>query len=214
MKPTLRRRAFLLSGLTAAASFGATTQAAGAQAAETITLWKLSADWGYPAGPKGKTRCKGRACYSHAANKLYLSEAHATAGRTHKCCVAQPCPIEIPVATYQRLTALPPATGAALADLRRPDVAAVIADATRETHSTSSADSPRVSSPERSRRTNDSKETGTAPSELAATGSSMVELVTVAGVLTATGVAATIVASRPSRIQCVPDRTSATTAER
>lgn len=205
MKSTLRRRAFLLSGLTAAATFGATTPAAGAQSAETVTLWKLSADWGYPAGPKGKTRCKGRACHSHAANKLYLSAAHATAGRTHKCCVAQPYPIEIPAATYERLTALPPATGAALADLRRPDVAAVIADTTDARPPGGTTGPPQEALTQRPTEPHDVAAQGARlPRELAATGSS-VELAAVAGGLAAMGTLVTLATRRRATAPAGPE---------
>ena len=65
-------------------------RAAGAAATtSTTTIWRLNAEWGYPAGPKNWTRCRCSTCHSHAANKVYRTEAAAIAGRLHPCCVCQ-----------------------------------------------------------------------------------------------------------------------------
>jgi LPXTG-motif cell wall-anchored protein len=72
-------------------------RAAGAAEAET-TVWRLDANWGYPIGPKAKTRCVCNACHKHAANKIFATEAAAAAGRIHICCLCQPVPFTIPAA--------------------------------------------------------------------------------------------------------------------
>lgn len=173
------RRRFLLVGL--GVGTAVTAAPAGASVPGTVTLWKLSADWGYPAGPKGRTRCKGRACHLHAANKVYATHDAAIAGRTHMCCVSQPYPIEVSADTYRALTALPSGGhGTDLADLRRPHVADILArgsstaveqSPTSPSHSGDGPAAPGpdgVSAPASGRRP---------PAELAATGVSSLALV-------------------------------------
>jgi len=89
---TIGRRRFL-TAVAAVMGGGVVTLVAGAEgarAAETVTLWRLNANWGYPVGPKDKTHCDCNACQVHAANKIYLTAAAALAGRIHVCCVCQP----------------------------------------------------------------------------------------------------------------------------
>ena len=89
---TIGRRRFL-TAVAAVMGGGVMTLvvgAEGARAAETVTLWRLNANWGYPVGPKNKTHCDCNACQVHAANKIYLTAAAALAGRIHVCCVCQP----------------------------------------------------------------------------------------------------------------------------
>ena len=89
---TIGRRRFL-TAVAALMGGGVVTLVAGAEgarAAETVTLWRLNANWGYPVGPKNKTHCDCNACQVHAANKIYLTAAAALAGRIHVCCVCQP----------------------------------------------------------------------------------------------------------------------------
>lgn len=125
------RRKFILVGLGVGSAVGTLSSGASASPTaargaldDTVTLWRLSADWGYPAGPKGKTRCKGQACHSHAANKIYETEAAALAGRLHVCCVAQPVSFEIPADVHHDMSAAPPTPrrrpkqGPELTDLR------------------------------------------------------------------------------------------------
>ncbi|CAN0504260.1 unnamed protein product, partial [Phaeothamnion confervicola] len=83
---------------------------------EFATVWRLSADWGYPVPPKSRTRCLCSACRAHAANKIYLSRDEAIAGRIHPCCVCQPYSIQLLTTDVAVLAAL---TTAGSADLRR-----------------------------------------------------------------------------------------------
>ncbi len=79
--------------------------AEGARAAETVTLWRLNANWGYPVGPKNKTHCDCNACQVHAANKIYLTSDAAIAGRIHLCCVCQPESFVVPASCVGALFA-------------------------------------------------------------------------------------------------------------
>lgn len=137
------RRRFLFVGLGVGSSVGAFAIPAAAApsgtTAGTATLWRLSADWGYPAGPKGRTRCKGRACHLHAANKIYATQAEALAGRLHICCVAQPVAFEVPIEVHDELTNLPPTDGPALADRRHEAVAQALERAALAAHESARA---------------------------------------------------------------------------
>lgn len=65
-----------------------------------MVLWRLDADWGYPimaSNGSTRTRCKGNACHSAAPNRFFLTRAAAEAGRLHKCCLAQPIQVSVPV---------------------------------------------------------------------------------------------------------------------
>lgn len=173
------RRRFLVIGLgvgSVAAGFAAPAGAAAAGAGRTVTLWRLSADWGYPVGPKGRTRCKGRACHLHAANKIYETEAAALAGRLHICCMAQPVSTEVPVAVHDELTNLPPAPGPELTDLRYDGAAEAWERAAMAAREWAQRTPP--------------------PAELAATGLSTVSLVAGATTLGAVGTAAMVISRR------------------
>jgi hypothetical protein len=85
----LNRRAFLATGMVAAVGL-AVVNPANAGAADTdLVVYRLNPDWGYPVGPKGKTRCSCRACFRRAENAYFETEAAAIAGRIHPCCVCQ-----------------------------------------------------------------------------------------------------------------------------
>ncbi len=124
------RRLFL--GAVGTAAAGATLGgpglgwAAAAPAPAGITVWRLNADWGYPVGPKSRSRCRCRACHLHAANKLYATEAEAVAGRIHPCCICQTEAFTVAVDTDD-LFADVAADGSV--DRRNPAVAAVLAAA-------------------------------------------------------------------------------------
>ena len=85
-------------------------------------MYRLSADWGYPVGPKGKTRCACKACFRRADSAYFTTKAAAIEGRIHPCCVCQP---------YRTTIAGIPSTalfaGESSADIRDPRVAAVFA---------------------------------------------------------------------------------------
>jgi hypothetical protein len=91
------RRRFILLGIGggAAVLVGSTTLAAAADAPTVLTVWRLSADWGYAVPPKNRTRCRCQSCRAHAANKVFASKAVALANRIHPCCVCQPYSIEL-----------------------------------------------------------------------------------------------------------------------
>jgi hypothetical protein len=91
------RRRFLLLGLGggAAALVGGTTVRAAAETATVVSVWRLSADWGYAVPPKSRTRCRCQSCRNHAANKVFASKAVALANRIHPCCVCQPYSIDL-----------------------------------------------------------------------------------------------------------------------
>jgi len=136
----ISRRRFVLVGLGIGSTAGAFAVPAGAVATPsptTATLWRLSADWGYPAGPKGRTRCRGRACHLHAANKIYATETDALAGRLHICCVAQPVSFEVPIEVHNELSNLPPSPGPALGDRRHDEVAQALERAALAAHESS-----------------------------------------------------------------------------
>lgn len=178
----ISRRRFVLFGLGVGSTVGAFAVPAGAAATPsptTATLWRLSADWGYPAGPKGRTRCKGRACHLHAANKIYATEADALAGRLHICCMAQPVAFEVPIEVHHELTSLPPSPGPALGDRRHDEVVQALERAALAAHESSHHAAP----PSRP------------PATLASTGSS-VAMLTAGGVALGTLGATALAISR------------------
>jgi hypothetical protein len=71
------------------------TSVAAADDTAVVSVWRLSADWGYAVPPKARTHCRCSACYAHAANAVYASRADALAARIHPCCVCQPYAIEL-----------------------------------------------------------------------------------------------------------------------
>lgn len=118
------RRTFLWSAGAAAAG-GCVLLGSVADAAATVTLWRLDADWGHPVGPKQVTACRCAACHHHAANKVYFSEQSAIDGRIHPCCVCQPSSFTVPAATGDALLVLS-ADGASV-DRRHDGVADALA---------------------------------------------------------------------------------------
>ncbi len=126
MRTTFDRRRFLLLGAGGAAAAIAGGGSAGAADPEFATVWRLSADWGYPVPPKSRTRCLCSACRAHAANKIYLSRDEAIAGRIHPCCVCQPYSIQLLTTDVAALAAL---TTAGSADLRTGPVRTAFEDA-------------------------------------------------------------------------------------
>jgi hypothetical protein len=88
-----------------------------------ITVWRLNADWGYPVGPKNKTRCACNACVRRAENGYFRSKTAAIAGRIHPCCVCQPYKTTIADISSADLF-----NGESSADLRDARVAAVFGD--------------------------------------------------------------------------------------
>lgn len=122
----LDRRGFLAAGVVSAAALAVVrADAAGAATdpAAGITVWRLNADWGYPIGPKGKTRCACNACVRRAENGYFQTKTAAIDGRIHPCCVCQPYKTTIPNVSRADLF-----NGESSADLRDERVAAVIAD--------------------------------------------------------------------------------------
>ena len=104
---SIGRRRFLTS-LAAIAGGGFATLvgvAPPAGAADTVTLWRLNASWGYPVGPKGKTRCTCRACHLHAENKIFRTSDAAVAARIHPCCLCQPESFVVPAGCVTALFA-------------------------------------------------------------------------------------------------------------
>ncbi len=91
------RRRFLLLGIggSAAALVGGTALPAAAASSTTVSVWRLSADWGYRIPPRYRTRCRCTACRSHAANKVFQSKAAALANRSHPGCACQPYSIDL-----------------------------------------------------------------------------------------------------------------------
>lgn len=104
-KRAVPRRLFLTIGIGGAASTalasGLVAQAAPASAgtATTVTLWRLDPEWGYPltteSGSDTKSRCRASACHKAAPHRYFLTAADATAGRLHRCCLAQPEPVQV-----------------------------------------------------------------------------------------------------------------------
>ncbi len=122
---SIGRRRFLTS-LAALAGGGFATLvgvAPPAGAADTVTLWRLNASWGYPVGPNGKTRCTCRACHLHAANKIFRTSDAAVAARIHPCCLCQPESFVVPAGC---VTALFASSGGDATDRRYEGVAAAL----------------------------------------------------------------------------------------
>jgi hypothetical protein len=122
---SIGRRRFLTS-LAALAGGGFATLvgvAPAAGAADTVTLWRLNASWGYPVGPNGKTRCTCRACHLHAANKIFRTSDAAVAARIHPCCLCQPESFVVPAGC---LTALFASSGGDATDRRYEGVATAL----------------------------------------------------------------------------------------
>jgi len=119
MTKALNRRAFLAGGAIATAAV-AVSGARPAGAATELAVYRLSADWGYPVGPNGKTRCTCRACFRRADNAYFTTREAALAGRIHPCCVCQPYATTIPGVSGHDLF-----LGSDGVDRRDPRVAAV-----------------------------------------------------------------------------------------
>jgi hypothetical protein len=122
---SIGRRRFLTS-LAALAGGGFATivgVAPPAGAADTVTLWRLNASWGYPVGPNGKTRCTCRACHLHAANKIFRTSDAAVAARIHPCCLCQPESFVVPASCVAALFA---SSGGDSTDRRYEGVAAAL----------------------------------------------------------------------------------------
>ncbi len=118
----LNRRAFLAAGVASAIGVAAVSARPAAAASTGLTVYRLSADWGYPAGPKGKTRCACKACFRRADSAYFTTRAAAIDGRIHPCCVCQPYRTTIAGMSSAALFA-----GENSADIRDPRVAAVFA---------------------------------------------------------------------------------------
>jgi hypothetical protein len=145
---SIGRRRFLTS-LAALAGGGFATLvgiAPPAGAADTVTLWRLNASWGYPVGPNGKTRCTCRACHLHAANKIFRTSDAAVAARIHLCCLCQPESFVVPAGC---VTALFASSGGDATDRRYEGVAAALSGcfATTPAPAGSLQSSPSQSSP-------------------------------------------------------------------
>jgi len=103
---TLGRRTFLTGTLAAAAVLGAGQQVAEAQTetqtgatctdrCETMTVWRLDADWGYPRGPHGKTKLTSKASRTAAANRWALTEQDALDMNLHLCSWAPAIAVQV-----------------------------------------------------------------------------------------------------------------------
>jgi hypothetical protein len=119
MSRPLNRRAFLATGAVATAGL-AVAGARPAGAATGVTVYRLSSDWGYPVGPKSKTRCVCRSCRRRAKNAYFQTRDAAIAGRVHPCCVCQPYRSTVTQREARQLFA-----GTDSADRRDPRVAAM-----------------------------------------------------------------------------------------
>lgn len=85
------RRRFLAMGFGGCAvAFGGLGPTTAGAAEPTVPVWRLSADWGFAVGPKGRTRCRCSACRAHAANAVFATRPGALGDRIHPCCVCQP----------------------------------------------------------------------------------------------------------------------------
>lgn len=97
--PQFTRRKMILAGSAGLlGSFALGARPAAASTSGTVTMWKLNPAWGTPLPTTTgatRTRCKGTACHKAASHRFFLTEADAIAGRLHKCCLAQPTPVEL-----------------------------------------------------------------------------------------------------------------------
>lgn len=105
----LARRTFLAGIGAVGATVALPTVAASAQQAqqgggsdhvcgdtcETMTVWRLDADWGYPRGPHGKTKLESKASLSAAKNRWALTEQDALDMNLHLCSWAPAVAVEV-----------------------------------------------------------------------------------------------------------------------
>lgn len=124
MSKQLNRRAFIATGALATAGWAITGPRPAGADTQALTVYRLSADWGFPIGPKGKTRCACRSCFRRAENGYFLTEAAALAGRVHPCCVCQPYTTTLEGVSSEELF-----LNGQSADRRDPRVSAVLAGA-------------------------------------------------------------------------------------
>lgn len=79
------------------------TSYAAAANGETMTVWRLDPDWGYPRGPHGKTRLRSRASLNAAAHRYALTEQDALDMNLHLCSFAPAVPVEVCTAEFMYL---------------------------------------------------------------------------------------------------------------
>jgi hypothetical protein len=94
----LTRRGLLQAALFAAMpvlAAGHRVARADCHVAETMTVWRLDPDWGYPRGPHGKTRLVSRASRTAARHRYALSERDALDMNLHLCSFAPAVAIEV-----------------------------------------------------------------------------------------------------------------------
>ncbi len=130
-----RRKFIAFSGAVGAgAVIAANSMGAGAlttpSSSTTVTVWKLNPNWGFPLGPKGKTRVSSNASLLHATNKIFVSEAAAIAGKISPCSLAQPYSIELCAEDAAELWSHS-MDGGISADMRCPGVPEIMARAGR-----------------------------------------------------------------------------------
>lgn len=69
---------------------------------DTLTVWKLAADWREPRGPHGKTALESRASRNAAANRYARTERDALDMNLHRCSWAPAVPVAVCRAAFER----------------------------------------------------------------------------------------------------------------
>lgn len=70
---------------------------------ETMTVWRLDADWGYARGPHGKTKLESKASLNAAKNRWALTEQDALDMNLHKCSWAPAVPVEVNTCAFMEV---------------------------------------------------------------------------------------------------------------
>ncbi|HPU38041.1 MAG TPA: hypothetical protein PLS63_00600 [Microthrixaceae bacterium] len=83
-----RRHVLYAAGVLGTVTAIGMTDAGAAPESDSLVVWKLSPDWGYPRGPHGKTRLRSAASRNAAKYRYALSESDAIAMNLHRCSYA------------------------------------------------------------------------------------------------------------------------------
>lgn len=98
-----RRHVLLAAGVLGTVTAFGVMDAGAAPESETLVVWKLDPDWGYPRGPHGKTRLRSASSRTAAKYRYALSESDAVAMNLHKCSYAPAVPITVKRARFSTL---------------------------------------------------------------------------------------------------------------
>ncbi len=98
-----RRHVLYAAGVLGTATAIGMGDAGAAPAGDSLVVWKLNADWGYPRGPHGKTRLRSAASRNAAKYRYALSEPDAIAMNLHRCSYAPAVAITVTRSRFMSL---------------------------------------------------------------------------------------------------------------